>query len=261
MSGELKDKVGLVTGASSGIGRATALAMAAAGASVLVAARREAELAALVSEIEANGGRALAVPTDVTDEAAVQVMVEACVSEYGRIDFAFNNAGIEGSSQPTSAYSVEEFQAVLNVNTVGTFSCMKYELLQMQSQGHGAIVNDASVAGLRGMFRQSAYTTSKHAVIGITRALAHELARHKINVNAYCPGVVDTPMWDKIDGEVAPLIGLRPGEVKERAVDMIPLGRIEVPEDVANLVAFLASSDSDYMTGQAINITGGGTTH
>ena len=249
MSGELKDKVGLVTGASSGIGRATALAMAAAGASVLVAARRGAELAALVSEIEANGGSALAVPTDVTDEAAVQAMVEACVSEYDRIDFAFNNAGIEGPSQPTSAYSVEEFQNVLNVNTVGTFSCMKYELLQMQSQGQGAIVNDVSVAGLRGMFRQSAYTTSKHAVIGMTKVAAIEYGSKGIRVNAVCPGFTKTDMVDRLAQHDA--------EREARLAAFSPMKRLGTVKEVAAAVVWLCSDASSFTNGEALVLDGG----
>jgi NAD(P)-dependent dehydrogenase (short-subunit alcohol dehydrogenase family) len=249
MSGELTDKVGVVTGASSGIGRATALAMAAAGASTVVAARREPELATLVSEIKASGGSALAVPTDVTDESSVQAMVDACVAEYGRIDFAFNNAGIEGPSQPMSTYSVDEFQVVLNVNTVGTFSCMKYELLQMQSQGHGVIVNDASVAGLRGMFRQSAYTASKHAVIGMTKVAAIEYGSKGIRVNAVCPGFTKTDMVDRL--------AQLDSEREARLASFSPMKRLGTVEEVAAAVIWLCSDASSFTNGEALVLDGG----
>ena len=249
MGGELAGKVGLVTGASSGIGRATALAMAAAGASVVVAARREAELATLVGEIEASGGSALAVPTDVTDEAAVQAMVEACVAEYGRIDFAFNNAGIEGPSQPTGAYSVEEFQSVLNVNTVGTFICMKHELLHMQSQGHGVIVNDASVAGLRGMPRQLAYTASKHAVIGMTKVAAIEYGARGIRVNAVCPSFTKTDMVSRLAQHDA--------EKEAVLATYSPMKRMGTVEEIAAAVVWLCSDASSFTNGEAMVLDGG----
>ncbi|NQW16393.1 MAG: glucose 1-dehydrogenase [Chloroflexi bacterium] len=249
MSGELAGKIGLVTGASSGIGRATAIAMVAAGASVVVAARRGPELASLVDEIIRSGGNSLAVPTDVTDETAVRAMVEACVAEYGQLDFAFNNAGIEGPSQPISAYTLDEFQSVLAVNTVGTFSCMKYELAQMQSQGHGVIVNDASVAGLRGMFRQSAYTASKHAVIGMTKVAALEYGSKGIRVNAVCPGFTKTDMVDRL--------AQHDTEREARLASYSPMKRLGTVEEVAAAVVWLCSDASSFTNGEALVLDGG----
>jgi NAD(P)-dependent dehydrogenase (short-subunit alcohol dehydrogenase family) len=245
----LEGKVTVVTGASSGIGRATALALARAGSRVVVAARREPELQALVEEIAGAGGEAFAIPTDVTDEEQVRALIDGAVERFGRIDCAFNNAGIEGPSKPAQTYSSKEFQRVFDVNCLGTFLCMKYEIEYMAEHGGGSIVNDASVAGLRGMPRQVAYSASKHAVMGMTRVAAQDYARHGIRVNAVCAGFTKTDMVDRLTrGDP---------EREERLAAYSPMGRLGTVEEVANAVVWLCSDESSFTNGEAMVLDGG----
>ena len=249
MPPSLEGKVTVVTGASSGIGRAAALALARAGSRVVVAARREAKLQTLVDEISAAGGEAFAITTDVTDEEQVRALIEGAVERFGGIDCAFNNAGIVGPSKPAHTYSSDEFREVMRVNALGTFLCMKYEIEQMVENGGGAIVNDASVAGLRGMPRQVAYSASKHAVIGMTKVAALDYGGNGIRVNAVCPGFTDTDMVDRLTG----------GDPQraERLAAYSPMGRLGTVEEVANAVVWLCSDESSFTNGEAMVLDGG----
>lgn len=249
MPPSLEGKVTVVTGASSGIGRAAALALALAGSRVVVAARREPELQTLVDEIAGVGGEALAIPTDVTDEEQVRALIAGAVERFGGIDCAFNNAGIEGPSKPAHAYTSDEFRQVMRVNALGTFLCMKYELEHMVEHGGGSIVNDASVAGLRGMPRQMAYSASKHAVIGMTKVAAQDYGGQGIRVNAVCPGFTDTDMVDRLSGGDS--------ERAARLAAYSPMGRLGTVEEVANAVVWLCSDESSFTNGEAMVLDGG----
>jgi meso-butanediol dehydrogenase/(S,S)-butanediol dehydrogenase/diacetyl reductase len=258
----LNGKVAIVTGAARGIGRAIALRLADEGADVGVVDVDGAGAEAVAAEVESRGRRAIPLKVNVTKADEVAAMVARTVEALGRIDILVNNAGIQ-----TIAYlqemREEDWDRMFAVNVKAMWLCSQAVANQLIEQGQGGrIINASSRAGkVASPLPMGAYVTAKHAVIGFTRALALELAPHQITVNAYCPGVVDTPMWDLIDREVGTRRGAAPGSIKANAVAAIPLGRIEQPEDVARLVAFLASGESDYMTGQAINITGGSVMH
>ncbi len=258
----LNGKVAIVTGAAQGIGRAIALRLADEGADVAIVDVNPTGSAAVAAEVEARGRRAVALKVDVTRADEVAAMVQQTVEALGRIDILVNNAGIQ-----TVAWLQEmreaDWDRMFAVNVKAMWLCSRAVAEQMIKQGEGGrIVNASSRAGkVASALPIGAYVTTKHAVIGLTRSMALELAPHRILVNAYRPGVVDTPMWDYIDREVGAKRGLPPGKAKADAVAQIPLGRSEQPEDVARLVAFLVSAESDYMTGQAINVTGGSVMH
>lgn len=248
--------VAWVTGAGRGIGRAIALRLAADGFAVAINDIDKETTRAVQREIESAGGRALAVPGDVTDEDTVRGMVAEIVDDLGKLDVLVANAGVIHIS-PLMDTTLADFDRVHRVNVRGVFLCGREAGRRMIKQGGGRIINAASVAGRRGGADQIAYSASKFAVIGMTQCMAHEFAPHGITVNAYCPGIVDTPMWDHIDTVRSEAMGLEKGGARAAVLQTIPLGRQEEPEDVANLVSFLASSDSDYITGQAINVCGG----
>ena len=258
----LEGKVALITGAGRGIGRAISLRLAEEGADIAAADLGQADADEVAAEARKRGRGALGIACDVTRADDVQRMVDTTVAELGKIDILVNNAGINVIA-PLIETTEQQWDALFDVNVKSYWLCSKAVAPLMISQGSGKIIMAASRAGKTPsrLVPIGGYSTTKHAVVGLTRALAFELAKHKINVNAYCPGVVDTPMWDLIDREVARRTGAEPGSVKARAVADIPLGRIQTPEDVANLVAWLASSESDYVTGQAINIEGGTEVH
>ncbi len=248
--------VAWVTGAGRGIGRAISLRLAADGFALAINDIDAETMQGVQREIESSGGRALPVLGDITDEGTVRGIVADIVSEYGSLDVLVANAGVIhiGAALDTT---LEDFDRVHNVNVRGVFLCGREAGRQMIAQGKGKIINAASIAGRRGGVDQLAYGSSKFAVIGITQCMAKEFSSHGVTVNAYCPGIVDTRMWDHIDTVRSASMGLEKGGAREALVKTIPLGRQEVPEDVANLVSFLASRDSDYITGQSINVCGG----
>jgi NAD(P)-dependent dehydrogenase (short-subunit alcohol dehydrogenase family) len=248
----MSGKVALVTGASSGIGRATAEAFAAQGAKVALAARREDELAGLVNEIKTRGGAATLVRTDVSVAKDVERMVKHTIETFGRLDYAVNNAGIEGQFSGITDLPEEEWDRVLDINLKGTFLCMKYEARAMLTGGHGgAIVNIGSVNSFLGFPTGSAYVASKHGQIGLTTSVSAELAPQGIRVNLVCPGIIDTPMHRRLRG----LIGdeLYDDVLKQR-VHMRRAGR---PEEIARSIVFLCSDEASYITGTTLTPDGG----
>ncbi len=257
---ELDGQVAIVTGGGRGIGRATALRLAREGASVTVADIDEANANQVVAEIESDGGTAHACTVDVTDRADTERMVSETVDRFSRLDILVNNAGI---AVIASLMDTDEaaWDSLMNVNAKGVLLCSQAAARQMIDQGDGGrIINNASGAGKIAPGRSTplgAYAASKHAVVALTKQFGLELSSHGILVNCVCPGIVDTSMWDLIDREVARLEGVPVGSVKARAAAGIPVGRIQQPEDVANLIAYLASSDASYITAQALNVSGG----
>lgn len=238
----------MVTGASSGIGRAAALALAAEGAKVALGARRSQQCFELVQAIEEQGGEALFHRTDVTRAEQVRRLVDAAAERWGRLDFAVNNAGFEGSSDADLAdYDEQVFDQVIGINLKGIFLAMKFEIPHMLKQRGGSIVNMASVAGLVGARRLSAYVASKHGVIGLTKAAAIEYAAAGIRVNAVCPGVIQTGMADRIFAKRDPA----------RIADLHPIGRVGTPQEIANAVVWLCSEKASFITGAALPIDGG----
>lgn len=249
----------LVTGAGGGIGRAIALRLAHDGLAVTVldlAGARE-RLEALVDEITAEGGSALAVTGDVSVAADVDAAVEAHVAHHGKLDVMVANAGI-AITAPIQETTDEDFRRTLDVNVVGVFHCYRAAARQMIRQGRGGrLIGAASVAAHRAGKWQGAYSASKFAVRGLSQSAAQDLAEHGITVNVYSPGVVQTPMWDGIDRDWTARTGAPLGSAMQDMVAQIPLGRLQVPDDVAGVVSFLASPDAAYITGQSIVVDGG----
>ena len=242
----------LVTGASSGIGKATAKAFAQDGYSTVIADINEADGLALAAELEREGARCRFVRCDVSDEASVRDMVAETVSTFGRIDAAFNNAGILGELAPVGEGTIDAFDRVVAVNLRGVWLCLREELRQMVRQdGGGAIVNCSSVAGLVGLAGVSAYVASKHGVVGLTRTAALEYAQQGIRVNAVCPGPIETPMLDNL------MSGIPGG--REAILAAEPAGRTGAPEEIAAAVLWLCSPSASFVTGQAIAADGGWT--
>jgi NAD(P)-dependent dehydrogenase (short-subunit alcohol dehydrogenase family) len=254
MAGLLDGKSALITGGGGGIGRATALAFAREGARVAVADVSAEAARETVAQVNAAGGQALSLSGDVTRDADVRAMIEGVVGAYGRLDCAFNNAGIAGwhveaAGKKTAEWSEEAFDRMIAVNLKGVWLCMKYEIAQMLKQGGGSIVNLASAAGLVGNPGSAAYGASKHGVVGLTKTGALEYARQKIRVNAVCPGAIETPMLSRIF-EVIPQRGARMAEIE-------PVGRLGTPDEIANAVLWLCSEDSSFVTGTALSVDGG----
>lgn len=244
-----KQRVALVTGASSGIGRATALAFAEKGARVVVSDVQQAPGESTVREIRDKGGDAVFVKADVARADEIAALVERAVGTFGGLDFAFNNAGIEGTMAATADCTEDNWDRTLAVNLKGTWLCMKYELRYMLARGGGVIVNCSSVAGLVGFQGLPAYTASKHGIVGLTRSAALEYAKSGIRVNAVCPGVIVTPMVERIVREHPEMhAGLTAGE---------PVGRMGVPEEVAAAVLWLCSDGASFVTGHAMAVDGG----
>lgn len=248
----MNDKVALITGASSGIGRATAEAFAAKGAKVVVAARRQDELESLVNEIETRGGNATAIATDVSKAEDVERMVAHSIDTFGRLDYAVNNAGIEGTLAGILDLAEDDWDRVLDINLKGIFLCMKYEARAMLGGGNGgAIVNVGSVNSFLGFATGSAYVASKHGMVGLTTSVSAELAPQGIRVNIVCPGFVDTPMHHRARG----LLG-------DELYDKVLLPNVHVrragrPEEIAASIVFLCSDEASYITGATLTPDGG----
>jgi len=239
----------LITGGSSGIGRATALAFAREGAKVVLGNRRVEAGQETARMVQEAGGEAILVRTDVTKAAEVEELIRATVRTYGRLDCAFNNAGITGAMARTAECTEDNWQRTIAVNLTGVWLCMKYEILEMLKQGDGVIVNNASTAGLVGMRGGPAYSASKGGVVQLTRTAALEYAKSGIRVNAVCPGFVRTPMTEEHTNANPDLEGW----IKK----IQPMGRLGTPEEVAQTVVWLCSEAASFITGQALAIDGG----
>ncbi|GCE09160.1 SDR family NAD(P)-dependent oxidoreductase [Dictyobacter aurantiacus] len=245
----LRDKVAIITGASRGIGAAAARLFAQAGAAVVLAARTADSLNALVEEISAAGGRAVAVPTDVTNAASVEALVARTLEVYGHLDIAFNNAGVGAPNARLIDVSEEDFDRVVDGNLKSAFLCMKYEILAMLKNGQGAIVNTSSVGGLIANYNRTPYISSKHGVIGITKAAALEYAPEHIRVNAIAPGATRTEMI------MRGYAGTEEGQRQLNAA--IPMRRMANSEEVAEAALWLCSDAASYVTGVALPVDGG----
>ncbi|MFV3404986.1 MULTISPECIES: SDR family oxidoreductase [Pseudomonas] len=249
MSMTFSGQVALVTGGAAGIGRATALAFAGVGLKVVVADRDAAGGEACVALIREAGGQALFVACDVTQDSDVRQLHAQVIETYGRLDYAFNNAGIEIEQGRLAEGSEAQFDAIMGVNVKGVWLCMKYQLPLMVAQGGGAIVNTASVAGLSAAPKMSIYAASKHAVIGLTKSAAIEYAKKGIRVNAVCPAVIDTDMFRRAY-EADP-------RKAEFAAAMHPVGRIGKVEEIASAVLYLCSDGAAFTTGHSLTVDGG----
>ncbi|WP_062428819.1 SDR family NAD(P)-dependent oxidoreductase [Herbidospora daliensis] len=250
MSAHLTDKVILITGATSGMGRATAERIAAEGAKVVLAARGKEAGDALVASIRGGGGEATFVPADVTVEADSAELVRQAVSRYGRLDGVFNNVGAATAPGPVTDVDADAWHAELALNLTSVFYGLKHQIPALRASGGGAIVNNASVTGVQGQSGFSAYAAAKHGVIGLTRSAALETAETAIRINALVTGGVDTPL---LRGGMGPT----PDEALRAAGAMHPLGRIGRPEEIAAFVAFLLSDEAAFITGAALAIDGG----
>lgn len=247
METTFKNKVALVTGGASGIGRATALAFAKKGAKVAVVDWKENdEMVGLIKEL---GSEAIFIKCDVSKTDDVKAMVAQTITAFGRLDYAFNNAGIEGASAPTQDCSEENWDKTIGVNLKGVWLCMKYEIPEILKQGKGAIVNCASVAGLVGFAGLPAYVASKHGIVGLTKTTALECATQGIRVNVVCPGVIQTPMIDRLTGKTK--------EGIERFKGFEPIGRFGLPEEIANAVVWMCSDEASFVTGHVMAVDGG----
>ena len=247
-------KVALITGGGGGIGRAAALGFAGGGAKVVVAEFDQSAGEASVGLVRQRGGEARFVRADVTRSGDVQNYVKATLDAYGSIDCFFNNAGIEGKVAPTQEYDELVFDAVIGVNLKGVFLGLRHVLPVMVKQGHGAVVNTASVAGLFGGPGMAAYVASKHGVLGLTKVASADVARLGVRVNAVCPGPVETRMMRSLEEQFVPG---HPGQAKEQMQATIPLGRYGQPEEVADVMLFLASDQGRYCTGGVYMVDGG----
>jgi len=248
MTPSFQDKIVLVTGGTSGIGRATALAFARAGAKIVIAGRRESEGQAVVSEIKSAGGKALFVRADVAHEAEVKALVDQTVATYGRLDVAFNNAGVEWLGSLTEA-SEADYRRTFDTNVWSIITSLKYEVPAMLKNGGGSIINTSSIAGHLGFAGASIYVASKHAVEGLTKTAALEFAKQGIRVNAVAPAAIETAMVDRFVGAE--------GDQRSGLASMHPIGRMGRVEEIAGAVLFLASDAASFITGESLKIDGG----
>jgi len=253
---ELQGQVAIVTGAGRGIGRATALELARMGADIVVAELDRANAESTASELRGLGRRALVVQTDVTSRDDLRAMVERTLAEFGRIDTLVNNAGTYRAAT-TLEVTEEHWDAIMNINAKAVFFATQAVLPTMIAQKRGVIVSLASMAGKIGSRANLPYNASKAAVISMTKSLALAHAADGIRVNCVCPGFVETDMWTSVAREQGALLNQSPEEFIRRRVHQIPLGRMERPEDVANVIGFLVSPRSEYITGQALSVDGG----
>jgi NAD(P)-dependent dehydrogenase (short-subunit alcohol dehydrogenase family) len=244
-----QNKVALITGGSYGIGQAAAVDFARRGAKVAIADVVEDKEEQTLRMVKEAGGEAIFIKCDVSKTEDVKAMVDKTVAAFGRIDFAFNNAGIEGTLGTTNECSEENFDRTIAINLKGAWLCMKYELDQMHKQGSGVIINNSSVAGLKGFANLPAYVASKHGLLGLTKGAAMENAKTGIRINAVCPGVIRTPMIDRVTQ------GNRAVEAQYEAIE--PMGRMGRPEEVSEVVIWLCSDASSFITGAALAVDGG----
>lgn len=242
-------KVVIVTGGGSGIGRTAALAFARQGAKLVVAGRREKEGRETVDLIKRGGGEAVFVQADVSREEDVRALVGRAVSTFGRLDVAFNNAGTEGKMGPLVEQNTDNFDSVMNTNVKGVYLSMKHEIPQMIKNGGGSIVNNASVAALVGFPGASIYVASKHAVLGLTRSAALEVAKQGVRINAVSPAAIETEMLSRFTGDDE--------QTKKQFAALHPVGRVGKPEEIASAVLWLASDASSFVTGQSLTVDGG----
>lgn len=244
----LSESVVLVTGALTGIGRATAIAFAQEGAKVVVSGRKDTEGRSLAKELNTWGAEAIFLRADVRFEADITQLVAQTISNFGRLDIAVNNAGVEGIPGPVIEQTADTYNDIFDTNVLGVLLSMKHQLRIMQQQGSGSIINVSSLLGLKGLANMSLYTASKHAVEGLTKAAALEVAHTGIRVNAIAPGSVDTPLLNRL---------VNTEELKERLRTAIPAQRIGLPEEIAQIIVFLGSNKSTFLTGQSIVVDGG----
>ena len=251
-----KEKVVIVTGSGRGIGKATAMLFAREGARVIICDIDGESGGKTANEIQNLGGESAAIQLDVRDPDSVRRVVENTLSKWYHIDILVNNAGIT-IAKAVVDFEEEEWERMIEINLKGVFRCTQQVARHMIEQGGGKIINIASESGKTAKPLFTIYGATKFGIVGFTQGLAQELAPYGINVNCVCPGIVRTPMWEELDRTLAKLQNLRAGEAMEKRKKSIPLGRLEEPEDVAGVVAFLASDDAAYMTGQSVNVTGG----
>jgi sorbitol-6-phosphate 2-dehydrogenase len=259
MSNLLQDRIAIVTGGAQGLGAAVCLRLAQEGAHVVVADLNPEGAQETAAEIAQKTGRCtIPVQVNVTDEAQVQALFQRALDEFGRVDILVSNAGILISG-PVEDFPVEKWRAVIEVNLIGFFLCAKHAAHIMRPQGKGVIIQINSKSGKKGSFKNSAYAASKFGGIGLTQSLALEMAEFGVRVNAICPGnLLDSPLWvDSLFKQYARNQGITEEQVRQKYIDQVPMKRGCTYEDVSNVVVFLASDQSSYMTGQAINVTGG----
>jgi NAD(P)-dependent dehydrogenase (short-subunit alcohol dehydrogenase family) len=250
-NGSFAGKVAFVTGATSGIGRATALAFAREGASVVVADVSEHGNRETARMIENLGGRALAIRCDVTRAEDVKAALDRTTDGFGRLDFAFNNAGVEQPIMPAADLTEEEWDRIIDIDLRGVFLCMKHEIPLMLKQGGGAIVNTSSGAGVKGFAGQAAYCAAKYGIVGLSKAAALDYAKANIRVNVVCPGIIETPMMDRFSGGSP--------EGRARVIAQEPVGRMGKPEEIAAAVLWLCSDAAAFVVGHAMVVDGGQT--
>jgi NAD(P)-dependent dehydrogenase (short-subunit alcohol dehydrogenase family) len=244
------NKVALITGAGSGLGLATAKAFAKSGASVVLADWHEKGVRSAADELSAKGHKALAVQCDVSDDAQVAELIQKTLATFGRLDAAYNNAGVQNLLAETADTTREDYDRVMGINLRGVWSSMKFELQVMRKQGSGAIVNCSSLGGLVGGAERGIYHAAKHGVLGFTKSAALEYAARGIRINAICPGLIQTPMSDQ-------MVAAGQGEALKALEKMIPMARVGRPEEIASAVLWLCSEAASYVTGQSISVDGG----
>lgn len=243
-------QVALVTGAGSGLGLATARAFAESGATVVIADWHEDSVQAAAKALTARGHRALAIRCDVADDAQVEALVRETVGKFGRLDVAYNNAGVQNLLAETADTTRDDYDRVMGINLRGVWSCMKFELREMRRQGSGSIVNCSSLGGLVGGAERGIYHAAKHGVLGFTKSAALEYAARGIRINAICPGLIQTPMSDQ-------MVAAGQGEALKAMEKSIPMARVGRPEEIASAVLWLCSDAASYVTGQSLSVDGG----